>query len=65
MKTPDPDAEIDTLAGLVVALMGRLPQRGEVVTDPSGVQFEILEADARRVRRLKLKPPPKPAGAQG
>jgi CBS domain containing-hemolysin-like protein len=65
LKTPDPDAEIDTLAGLVVALMGRLPQRGEVVTDPSGVQFEILEADPRRVRRLKLKPPPKPAGAQG
>ena len=41
--------------------MGRLPQRGEIVTDPSGVQFEILEADPRRVRRVKLKPPPKPA----
>ncbi|HEY8947698.1 MAG TPA: hemolysin family protein [Rhizomicrobium sp.] len=61
LQSPDPDAEVDTLGGLVVALMGRLPQRGEIVTDPSGVQFEVLEADPRRVRRVRLKQPPKPA----
>jgi CBS domain containing-hemolysin-like protein len=59
LKTPDPDAEVDTLGGLAVALMGRLPKRGEIVTDPSGVTFEILDADPRRVRRLKIKPPAK------
>jgi len=59
LKTPDPEAEVDTLAGLVVALMGRLPKRGEIVTDPSDVTFEILEADPRRVRRVKIKPPAK------
>jgi CBS domain containing-hemolysin-like protein len=57
LRTPDPDAEVDTLGGLAVALMGRLPKRGEIVTDPSGVTFEILEADPRRVRRVKIKPP--------
>jgi magnesium and cobalt transporter len=57
LRTPDPDAEVDTLGGLAVALMGRLPKRGEIVTDPSGMTFEILEADPRRVRRLKIKPP--------
>jgi CBS domain containing-hemolysin-like protein len=65
LHSPDPEDEVDTLGGLVVALMGRLPQRGEIVIDPSGVQFEILEADPRRVRRLKLKPPPKPAETHG
>ena len=59
LKTPDPEAEVDTLGGLAVALMGRLPKRGEIVTDPSGVTFEILEADPRRVRRVKIKPPAK------
>ena len=57
LEPPDPEAEVDTLGGLVVALMGRLPQRGEIVTDPSGYEFEILDADPRRIRRLRLKPP--------
>ena len=61
LEPPDPEAEVDTLGGLVVALMGRLPQRGEIVTDPSGYEFEILEADPRRIRRLRLKPPAKSA----
>jgi CBS domain containing-hemolysin-like protein len=61
LEPPDPEAEVDTLGGLVVALMGRLPQRGEIVTDPSGYEFEILDADPRRIRRLRLKPPAKPA----
>jgi CBS domain containing-hemolysin-like protein len=61
LEPPEPEAEVDTLGGLVVALMGRLPQRGEIVTDPSGYEFEILEADPRRIRRLRVKPPAKPA----
>lgn len=54
---PDRDEEIDTLGGLVVSLLGRLPQRGEIVPHPSGYEFEVLEADPRRVKRLRIRPP--------
>lgn len=49
--------EVDTLGGLVVALLGRLPQRGEIVRHPSGLEFQVLEADPRRVKRLRLRQP--------
>lgn len=49
------DEEIDTLGGLAVSLLGRLPQRGEIIPHPSGLEFEILEADPRRVKRLRLR----------
>jgi CBS domain containing-hemolysin-like protein len=58
----DGDEEIDTLGGLVVSLVGRLPLRGEIIPHPSGFEFEILEADPRRIKRLRLRPPP-PAAA--
>jgi CBS domain containing-hemolysin-like protein len=54
----DADEEIDTLGGLVVSLVGRLPLRGEIIPHPSGFEFEILEADPRRIKRLRLRPPP-------
>ena len=57
----DGDQEIDTLAGLVVSLLGRVPQRGEIVTHPSGYEFEVLEADPRRVKRLRVREPALPA----
>lgn len=47
---------IDTLGGLVVALVGRVPQRGEIVTHSDGTEFEVLEADPRRVKRLRIRP---------
>ena len=49
-------ADIDTLGGLVVSLIGRVPQRGEIVTHPAGYEFEVLEADPRRVKRLRIRP---------
>lgn len=50
------DEEIDTLGGLVVSLAGKVPQRGEVVShDASGLEFEIMEADERKVRRLRIR----------
>jgi hemolysin (HlyC) family protein len=55
--------DIDTLGGLVVSLTGRVPQRGEIVPHPSGFEFEIIEADPRRVRRLRIRPQPKPDAA--
>ncbi len=51
------DQDIDTLGGLVISLLGRVPQRGEIVAHPAGIEFEVLEADPRRVRRLRIRPP--------
>jgi CBS domain containing-hemolysin-like protein len=48
----------DTVGGLVTALAGRLPQRGEVIVHPAGVEFEIIDADPRRIRRLRVRPAP-------
>lgn len=49
------DEDIDTLGGLVFVLAGRVPVRGEVITHPSGYELEVLEADLRRVNRLRLR----------
>ena len=49
------EKDIDTLGGLVAFLAGRVPIRGELVTHPSGIQFEVLDADPRRVKRLCLR----------
>jgi magnesium and cobalt transporter len=59
LSPEDTDQEVDTLGGLVVSLLGRLPQRGEIVTHPSGYEFEVLEADPRRVKRLRLRHTPR------
>ena len=46
---------LDTLGGLVFSLAGRVPIRGELVPHPSGLEFEILDADPRRIRKLRLR----------
>jgi CBS domain containing-hemolysin-like protein len=56
----DLDEDIDTVAGLVSALAGRVPQRGEVISHPLGFDFEITDADPRRVKRVRIRPAPKP-----
>lgn len=47
--------ENDTLGGLVFSLAERVPARGEVITHKSGMTFEIIEADPRRVKRLHIR----------
>ena len=47
--------EVDTLGGLVVRLAGRVPARGEVVAHPDGHEFDILDADARKIKRLRVR----------
>jgi CBS domain containing-hemolysin-like protein len=51
----DLEEEVDTVAGLVTALAGRVPQRGEVVSHPGGFDFEVIDADPRRVKRLRVR----------
>jgi magnesium and cobalt transporter len=46
--------DIDSLGGLVVSLLGRVPLRGEIVAHPDGTEFQVLEADPRRVRKLRV-----------
>lgn len=55
----DDDDDVDTLGGLIFTMLGRVPTRGEVVHHPAGVDFEVLDADRRRVKRVKLKLPKK------
>jgi CBS domain containing-hemolysin-like protein len=50
-------ADIDTVGGLVFTLAGRVPARGEVISHESGMEFRVLEADARRIRRVRAKLP--------
>jgi len=56
------EEEINTLGGLVTTLAGRVPARGEVIKHPAGFDIEVLDADPRRVKRLRLRglpvPPP-------
>ena len=49
--------EIDTFGGLVFILAGRVPVRGEIVPHPHGMEFEIVEADPRRVKKIRLRLP--------
>ncbi len=46
--------EYDTIGGLVFNITNRIPSRGEVVTDSSGNEFSVLEADPRSIKRLRL-----------
>ena len=46
--------DIDTLGGLIFSLAGRVPARGELIAHPSGIEFEVLDADRRRVKKLRV-----------
>jgi len=49
--------EFDTLGGLIFVLAGRVPGRGEVIRHENGVEFEVVDADPRRVKRLRVRLP--------
>ncbi|WP_212524789.1 hemolysin family protein [Actibacterium sp. MT2.3-13A] len=51
------EEEIDTLGGLVFMMTGRVPARGEVLPHDSGAQFEVVDADPRRIKRLRVRLP--------
>ncbi|MDP3961832.1 MAG: hemolysin family protein [Pseudorhodobacter sp.] len=72
LRSDDEDSEIDTLGGLVFLRTGRVPLRGEIVAHESGAEFEVVDADPRRLKRLRVRlpgairatppPAPKPEG---
>lgn len=62
----DLDEEVDTLGGLVFMLTNRVPERGEVISHPDGHEFEVIDADPRRIKRLRVRlntAPPAPSKA--
>lgn len=63
LRLPEDEEEVDTVAGLVATLAGRVPQRGEVIVHPAGFEFEVTDADPRRIRRLRIRSPQAPERA--
>ena len=57
--------DVDTLGGLVFSLAGRVPKRGEVIAHPDGIEFEVLDADPRRIKRLRVRGLPAANGGKG
>lgn len=55
LVTAEDEEEIDTLGGLVFMLAGRVPARGEVIHHPDGPDFEVVDADPRRIKRLRVR----------
>lgn len=51
----DEREDIDTLGGLVFSLTGHIPIRGELVRHPVGVEFQVVDADPRRIKRVRLR----------
>ena len=58
LASEEQEEEVDTLGGLVFAIAGRIPARGELVRHPSGIEFEVLDADPRRIQKLRIHLPP-------
>jgi CBS domain containing-hemolysin-like protein len=56
IATEEEEADVDTLGGLVFRLAGRVPERGEVLAHPSGIEFEVLDSDPRRIKRVRVRP---------
>jgi len=52
--TGEAGEEVETLGGYLVAQVGRLPVRGEVIAGPGNFEIEVLDADPRRVKRLRI-----------
>lgn len=57
LRLTEEEADIDTVGGLVMLQTGRMPSRGEIVSLDSGAVVEIVDADPRRIKRLRLRMP--------
>lgn len=59
----DHEEDIDTVGGLVTAIAGRVPRRGDVIRMSAAYDIEVLAADPRRVKRVRFRPRPAEPGA--
>lgn len=57
LANPEDEEEIDTLGGLIFMIIGRVPARGEVIPHSSGAEIEIVDADPRRIKRMRVRLP--------
>jgi CBS domain containing-hemolysin-like protein len=60
----DEEDEADTLGGLIFEMQGRVPSKGEVISHASGMEFEIIDSDPRRVKKVKIHMTAAPDGAE-
>jgi len=56
-RLAEAESDVDTIGGLAAVLAGRVPEAGECVDHPSGWRIEVVDADSRRINRLRLHPP--------
>jgi len=56
--------EVDTIGGYLMAKGGRLPLRGELISGPPGFEIEVLDADPRRIKRVRIHRSKSPASEQ-
>ncbi|MCZ6764721.1 MAG: hemolysin family protein, partial [Alphaproteobacteria bacterium] len=61
--TAEEREEIETLGGIVFSAIDRVPRRAEVIAHPSGLEFEVVEADARRIKKLRILRPGRTAAS--
>ncbi len=54
LLSDEDEDEADTLGGLIFEMAGRVPARGEIIKHASGLEFEILQSDPRRVKRIRI-----------
>lgn len=64
MLTEEEREDVDTLGGLVFFVAGRVPSRGELIAHPSGLEFEVVDADPRRIKWLRVRRTATPAAAE-
>jgi CBS domain containing-hemolysin-like protein len=63
LRLAEADSDVDTIGGLTAVLAGRVPVAGDCIDHPSGWRIEVVDADERRINRLRLHPPkPEPEG---
>ena len=61
----DEHDEVDTIGGIIFNLLGRVPRRNEVIAHPSGIEFEIVDADPRQIKRVSIRDLRTRAGQDG
>ncbi len=57
LPPPENDEDVDTIGGLIMTYTGRVPVKDEVIRTDDGFEFEIVDADPRRIKRVRIRPP--------